>query len=146
CVASHLSPTPRTRDTLPLFPYTTLFRSLDEHRLVLADDRRGQLVVVVSPSVGNACMQLRHPGGSFLPVVGALLLTGQSLLCLAKSTFRLAEELWGSDLLPVGENGEVGKPEVYPNLVRRLRERLVVDFDDERGEVPPGRVLGHGHA
>src|SRR5690554_4665601 len=88
-------------------------------------------------------MQLRHPGDSLLPVVGALLLTGQSLLCLAKSTLRPAEELWGSDLLPVGENGEVGETKVDADLGVGLWQRLAGGLYHERGEVPPGRVLDH---
>src|SRR5690606_7003357 len=50
-------------------------------------------------------------------------------------------DLADSIISPVGEHREVGETEVDPHLGDRLRKRLVVDFDNERGEAPAGRVL-----
>src|SRR5690606_11537334 len=116
---------------------------LHVHRLVLADDLRGKLVCPVPARVGQLGVQLGDPGPGLGPVHAALLLAGQCLLRLAQAAFGSADETRIVDLPAVRQHGEMRQPQVYPNLARRLRERLAGDLYHEAREVPSGRVLDH---
>src|SRR5690606_33360295 len=116
---------------------------LHVYRLVLADDLRGKLVCPVPARVGQLGVQLGDPGPGLGPVHAALLLAGQCLLRLAQAAFGSADETRIVDLPAVRQHGEMRQPQVYPNLARRLRERLAGDLYHEAREVPSGRVLDH---
>src|SRR5688572_32750819 len=71
----------RRQPRSPLFPYTTLFRSLGCGRVVpLAERRRG--VAVVSQHLRDRCAALGDSAGVTVPVVGKLgdLAAGNSVL------------------------------------------------------------------
>ncbi len=114
--------------------------------MVLADDPGGELVREVPARVGHPGVSTGHLDDGLGAVVRPLRLPAEVLLRLLQAAFGAAQELGVVDLPAVRQHREMRQPQIDPDLARRLRQRLGAGLDHERGEVPPGRVLDHGHA
>ena len=114
--------------------------------MAVADDRRGKLVLKVSPRVGHPGMRPGDLDPGLVPVPASLLLTRQGALRAPEFLLRPSQELRGGDLAAVGQHREVGQPEVDADHRSSLGKRARRGLDDEAGEVAARRVPDHGHA
>ena len=117
-------------------------------RVPPAPGRSGELVVELAARVGHLGVRAGDLQAGLLPVLGSLLLAGQFPLGLLQFLLRPAQEPWGVDLRPVGEDREVGEAQVDADRLAGAGHpggvRVWVGVDDEGGEVPSGRVFDHG--
>ncbi len=117
---------------------------LHVHRLVLTDDRGGQLVQPVPAGVPDPGMAAGNLPPRALPARGALLTAGQLALGGAQLRGGLAGDARRVDLAAADSTAKCVRPRSIPTRVDR-RERGVGGVDDERGVIPPGRVHRDGH-
>ena len=123
-------------------------QALDIDRLVFVDQSTAQLVKEVRSLVGHLLMQTCH----FHPRPGAvsrpLLFAGEAALQKAQPLFRLSQEVRRSDLLPLRGDGKALQPQVQSDFLPPAFGRTVFHFHfaEDRGEIPPRRAFGEGHA
>ena len=115
-------------------------------RLVVADQRRGELVVKVAPRVRHPRMRPGDLDPGLVPVPASLLLTRQSALRAPELLLRPPQEPRGGDLPAVGQHREMGQPEVDAHHRSGSGKRARRGLHDEAREVPARRVPDHGHA
>jgi len=108
---------------------------LHVHRLGLADETSGFLVRPVPAGISHPGMDPRGLDPGLSPVTAALLLTGQGFLRLAELALSAAQEPGVRDLPAVGQDREMGQPQVDPGLGADPGKRVVPGSRDGTREV-----------
>ena len=129
--ASRVRASPRTAQVLHV------------HRLVIADDGGGELVVEVPARVRDVRVRPRDLHAGPVPVAAAVLLAGQVPLRPLSFFSARRRNSGAATFGAVVEDREMGQAEVDAALAVRLGQRVRARLDDERGEIPSCRVADH---
>jgi len=113
-----------------------------EHRLVLAHDLCGHLVVPVPTPVSDLGVLTCNLDTGLGPVLRPLLLAQQLPLKTFEFLLRPAQETRAADLRPIRQDRERGQPKVDTRLRLHLGKDVRLGVHDEAEEVPARTVPG----
>ncbi len=114
------------------------------HRLVVANDLCGCLVVPVPEPVRHLCVLACDLDAGLGPVLRSPGLAGQLPLKALELLLGPAQEAGAADLAAVGQDGEGGQAEVEAGVGLQAGEDVRLGVHDEAEEVPAGAGFGDG--
>jgi len=125
----------------PGAPETGHRKVFHEHRLVLANDLCGCLVMPVPTPVRHSRVLACHLDAGLGPVLRSLGLPGQLRLKVLELLLRPAQEAWTVDLRPIGQDRESGQAQVDTGLRLQSGKDVRLGVHNEAEEVPAATVF-----
>ncbi len=117
-------------------------KALDADHLVLVNDARRELVLIVPSPISNPGMETSHFEPCLRSVLRTFLLLSKSTLGFRQLLFVFAEELRVAHVLPCREDHHRLESQVKPDLRVSHGQRFDIFLDEDGDEVASGGILG----
>jgi len=129
---------------LGIFDHVLDSQAFNAHHLVFVDDACAELVLVISPSIGDTSMDFGNFETRFVAVLRTLLFLGVPSLSFSKSFLILGKEARVTDALTSREGNHRFDAEIKTNHCVDYWFVLNVLFYQDRNKVAVRTILGNG--
>src|SRR6266852_1698107 len=120
-------------------------QTLHAYCLVLTNNASRELVLVVTASITDTCMDTSNLATGMVFILGAFLLPGMSPLSLGQLLFILGKELGIANGLTSGKDHHRLETQVKPNFLLHRRQVGDLLFYQQRNEIAVCGVLAYRH-
>src|SRR5260370_28888620 len=120
--------------------------TLDTDHLVLVNNARRELVLIITTTISNASVDTCHTDASLGPILTAFFLLGMAALARGQAFLVFTEELRVADMLPIRGDNQTLQAQIKPYHLVHHGKRLDVLLDEDTDEVTSTAIFGDGNS